>query len=216
MKLQFGRRFRVFLLPAVLAGASLSGVLEIQAQQATSKARVGVQVRVDPIVRLEFPQGNEFELYIPSREEGRGRGGPFHPHHAPHLDIAVIPFEIQSNSGIIVEALPGEILEYFRGKAIGKAFPADSTNSATGAVLPYRLHLELPTKTRGRSVPGFSVLRGRNLTTSEISAADARGEVLSGTVYVIPTIKWGDISSRRFNDPGLYRGSVQITVSVSG
>lgn len=199
---------------AVFVAYFAFGTVECRAQQATNEARVGVGIKIGPIAQIEPAQGNGFELYIPSREEGRGPGGSTQPDQAPHLDIAEIPFEIRSNSRVTVEALPGAVLEYLQGEPIGKAFPVEQDNAAAGAVLPYRLHIEFPAKTRGRAVPGLRNGRGKNPTGSHSSTYDASGGSVSGIVYVIPIIKRADLATRGFNQPGLYTGTVQITVSA--
>lgn len=210
----FGRWSCSLLYATAFMAGSLLGVLESRAQQTRSEASVGVQITVNPTAQIDFPLGSGFELYIPSRADGRGRGGPFRSSQAPHLDIAEIPFQVRSNTHVTVVALPDEILDYVRGEPIGKAVYSGPSESATGAVLPYRLRLDFPIKARGRAVPGFRIESSGNSTGSHASAGYPSGVILSGIVYVVPKIQWSDVASRRFSEPGLYKGAIQVTVSA--
>jgi len=219
-----GRRWRFLLLSALVAGVSLVGTLESHAQRTTSEARVGVGIRVGPIAQIEFPQGTGFVLDIPSREEGLADRGPFSPQRAPHVDTAQIPFTVIGNAWVTVSVEPGAVLESPPGGPVGRAFPDGPVGMARpddpfgpnqGVELPYRLWIEFPEASSARLAAGLGNPSGRNPTEHSISRANVASGPVSGIVHVVPGVTWGEIASRSFVNPGLYRGDVQVTITAT-
>jgi hypothetical protein len=215
MKTLPGRWSCVLLLPALLVGLSLLGAVESRAQQTTSKASVGVEIRVGPIAQIEFPQGTGFELYIPSRQEGLADQGPFSPARAPHVATAQIPFTVVGNAWAVVSALPADILQVLPDGPVGKAFPGDPEGPNQGVELPYRLRLEFPEGTPVQPLAGLENPRGRNPTDDGTASANVASGPVFGVIHVIPDIIWGEIASGRFVNHGLYRGEVQVTIAAT-
>ena len=207
---------------ALLLGALVGAGFEARAQQGRDTATVGVQIQIGPIAQLDFPEGTGFELYIPSREEGLAGSGPFPRGEEPHVDTAQIPFTVIGNAWVTVEAAPGAVLEpppggpvgrAFGDAPVGKAFPDDPDNQ--GVELPYRLWIEFPEGSSAHSPAGLGNPSGRNPTEHSISSANvARGPV-SGIVHVVPGVIWGEIASQHFDNPGRYRGEVQVTITAT-
>lgn len=203
---------------AMLLGALVGAGFEARAQQGRDTATVGVQIQIGPIATLDFPEGTSFELHIPSRAQGLGGAGPFTRGPAPHLDSAQIPFTVSGNAWVTVAAAPGAELDAPAGGPVGRASgagPGGKALSDAGAELPYYLCIELEPRKRGRSLAGLGNPCGTNPTQHATSRANvARGPV-SGVVHVVPGVIWGSIASRRFDNPGIYRGEVQVTITAT-
>ena len=215
----------LWLILAWLAGATGIGSTEVMAQQAFGEANVNILIRINPIARVDFPQGTGFVLVIPSREEGRGRGGPFTRGPAPHLDSAQIPFIVTGNSWVTITAEPGAIFTLPPRSPVGRAFgdvPVgialldDPDASAQESAIPYTLWIEFPAGLSGRSPAGLGNPSGKNPTKQSALQASVANGPISGIVHVVPNIVWGDIASGRFVNSGIYRGEVQVTVTASG
>jgi len=205
-----------YLLISLGAGKALA---------ASDTVSITVAIQITPIVQIEFPQGSEFQLYIPSREEGRGGGGHFTRGPAPHLDTAQIPFIVTGNARVTVSAEPGEVFAWphrspvgqaFDDVLLGKAIIVDPANSAEENAIPYTLWIEFPAAVSGRSPAGLGNPSGKNPTKhSSLQASVANGPI-SGIVHVVPSITWGDVASGRFVNAGIYSGEVQVTVTANG
>ena len=203
----------------------LFALIPYRALAASDTASVVISIQVTPIAQIEFPQGADFQLYIPSREEGRGRGGPFTRGPTPHLDSAQIPFIVTGNSWVTITAEPGAIFTLPPRSPVGRAFgdvPVgialldDPDASAQESAIPYTLWIEFPAGLSGRSPAGLGNPSGKNPTKQSALQASVANGPISGIVHVVPNIVWGDIASGGFVNSGIYRGEVQVTVTASG
>lgn len=200
---------------ALLLGALLGAGFQVRAQQGKDTATVGVQIQIGPIAQLDLPKGTGFELYIPSRTQGLGGGGPFTRGPAPHLDNVQIPFTVSGNAWVTVTAAPSAMLDSPPSGPVGRASrtgPMGKALSDAGAELPYYLCIELKSGNHGRSLAGLGNPCGTNPTQHPTSRANVAQGSVSGVVHVVPGVIWGDIASRRFDSPGIYRGEVQVTI----
>lgn len=218
-------RWSFFLLfLAAFAGVSLHGNLEGKAQQTTSQTRAAVGIRVGPVAQIDFPQGTGFLLDIPSRVEGLAGRGPVASVHAPHVDAATIPFTVTGNAWVMVSVEPAAVLASPPGSPVGRAFPDgpvgralpdDPSGPNQGVELPYRLWIEFPSANAARSPAGLGNPSGGNPAQHSMSRANVADGPVAGIVHVVPSVTWGEIASRRFASPGLYRGEVQVTVTAT-
>lgn len=224
MKMPRGRWFCVLLLSVGFVGTLLFGALGSRAQQAAREAIVGVGIKVGAIAQIEFPQGTGFALDIPSRAEGIAGRGPSAPGRAPHVDTAQIPFSVTGNAWVTVSVEPGAVMgsppvgpvgRAFPNDLVGKALPDDPSGPNKGVELPYQLWLEFPKASLASSPVGLGNPSGRNPAHHKVLRASVAKGPVFGIVHVVPGITWGEIASRNFDNPGLYFGSVQVTVTAS-
>lgn len=208
-----------FLICAAILFFPLLRSAEGQVLQTTHEARVQVELRVSTIAQIDFPEGTNFLLRIPSREEALARRGPYALGNPPYLDVAEIPFVVNGNAWLTVSAEPGSVQASrpkrgfgpaYDSGPVGLAFPDDRNGPNKGIELPYRLWIDFsPTGVGGRSADLLGPARGASV--AHINAAD--GPIL-GVVYVVPNLTWGEIASRRFSHPGYYRGEVRIAITT--
>lgn len=191
----------------------LASVLMLLPLHAPSWARetVTVSIRVAPVAQVDFPAGTGFELHIPDKGKGRApmRAGP-----PPHIDTAQIPFTIKGNTPVVVLAVPGAILQEDQDGTIGRAWPVPGGGASGDAALGYRLRLEFPLGVPKNPLAGLGNGRGKNPTRSDSMKGDPSQGSLSGIIHVIPDVHWGDVASGKFDDPGIYSGSVQLIIST--
>lgn len=207
------------LFSAAFASFLLHGSHEGQAQP----IRAGVGIRVGPIAQIDFPQGTGFLLDIPSRAEGLAGRGPFASGQAPHVDTVTIPFTVAGNAWVIVSVEPGSVQGARSGGPVGRAFidslvgralPDDPSGPNQGVELPYRLWVEFPATTSARPPAGLGNPSGGNPAPHNESRANVADGPVNGIVHVVPSVTWAEIASRRFVNPGLYRGDVQVTITA--
>lgn len=208
----------IALVTALFSGVLSPGYPGVHAQLASDEARLGVQIRFGPIAQLELPEGTAFELHIPSRAQGLEGSGPFTRGPAPHLDSAQVPFTVSGNARVTVSAAPGAVLDAPPEGPVGRASRTGPTGKAlsdTGAELPYYLCIELPESGgRGPSSAGLGNPCGTNPGHQATSRVDTAQGPISGVVHVVPGVMWGDVASRSFDNPGIYRGEVQVTITA--
>ena len=222
-----GQEVKCGAIRVAMTGAMVVALLAPLSQRtfaASDTASVTISIQIGPIAEIDFPQGTGFELYIPSREEGLAGRGPFPRGEEPHVDTAQIPFTVIGNAWVTVEAAPGAVLEpppggpvgrAFGDAPVGKAFPDDPDGPNQGVELPYRLWIEFPEGSSARSPAGLGNPSGRNPTEHSISRANVASGPVSGIVHVVPGVIWGEIASQHFDNPGRYRGEVQVTITAT-
>lgn len=206
--MNFWRRYATYAVCVLLSALPLPA--EQRATASDEAVSVTVAIEVAPIAQVELPQGGGFRLYIPTRDEGTGPGGPFTPQQAPHLDIAEIPFEVTGNGIVNVDVKPETIIAEAPDGVIGEAMHTE----VSGWTLPYRVRLEFPLGNPPNPTAGLGNPGGRNPTQGESYSADTSSGPLSGIVHVIPDVTWGEIASGRFSESGHYTGTVEITVTI--
>jgi hypothetical protein len=166
-----------------------------------------LQIHVPPIAEVQFPQGADFSLEIPSREEGLGPGGPFRSSQPPQLDAARIPFLLLANHTVTITAVPVRVFGTRGDVLIGAA-----TQDGGDAVLPYTLQLEIEGAGTSPHLRGFGITRGLAARHQNEVTVRSGGQPLSGIVHVHPDVSWGEIASRRFAGSGVFTGEIRISV----
>jgi hypothetical protein len=195
------------LSKAVLLSACITAALAGMARADQASAVVGVEIHVPPIAEVQFPQGADFSLEIPSREEGLGPGGPFRSSQPPQLDAARIPFLLLANHTVTITAVPVRVFGTRGDVLIGAA-----TQDGGDAVLPYTLQLEIEGAGTSPHLRGFGITRGLAARHQNEVTVRSGGQPLSGVVHVHPDVSWGEIASRRFAGSGVFTGEIRISV----
>jgi hypothetical protein len=207
--------------------------------QPSRRASTTVSIRIDPIAEISFPQGTGFAIFVPpsaclpsfnSRKHGCLLWSQY---WWPPIAPVRIPFVVKGNALATVSARPDTFVRISSGRYLGRAvhsgeqlgyhvivqFPLPSNSyhwlldwtewSDWGLWNHWGGYGSLPAWSKIAQLPGLNGVGTPPLTSSIVD----RGGTAYGVIYIVTAHGW-TIDGRRAG-PGIYHGSIQVTVGAA-